>query len=146
MSHFGPTTRCMTAFVLNVALLLLPVLSIPTCCCASSTECMISEKCCCSADDTSCQSRCCCDSSRVNDDSASNSSCDGNCQCDVLNVSEAIATPAPKTQQVDWQLTTLLDWSFVSTSDNCSTVRQIQRLLFADSHNVRQSLLAVWLK
>lgn len=145
MLHARSTTRLIAVFILNAAILLLPVLSIPTCCCASSGVSAVAGTCCCSGNANSNPSRCCC-STNVCEDLATESSCDRNCQCGDLRVIQACVKLSREVKQLDWSVVTLLDWSFVPDAIDSfqeQTLNPSGRIL---SHNVRQSFLAVWLK
>jgi len=144
------TTRWLAVFILNAAVLLLPIFSIPTCCCATSNIVAGAGGCCCSVHKAAGESRCCCATtsrqSSCCDESSTESSCDRRCRCGDLIAPQAIGESSRKVKQVEYQTVTLLDWSSVPTGIDWSRVRSAESISQALSHNVRQSLLAVWLK
>ena len=148
MVRLSSTIRWLIALTLNVSVLLLPILSIPTCCCASSVSSGADEECgCCMAEDNCCQSQCCVTSRHLTESDEVGSCCEGDCQCSDAIASGAILELSRHVQHDTLPLVAILDWSFVpvANSGSCSC-RFVSSLPHVASHNQRQSLLALWLK
>ena len=147
MNNFRLTTRWLTAFTLTFSVLLLPILSIPTCCCASSISAASESKCCCcQVPDNSRQSQCCATSSTSVESDDTGCCCEGVCRCGDASANSAIVRLSKRGQRVLVPLVTLLDWNFVPANYQSASAGKSFSPATARSHNVRQSLLAVWLK